>query len=204
MLSQRPEHQHFINLLEKLLQYEPSKRITLSSALRHPFLVQPQQQQLQPVRSRVWRRSSCEMFRWNPVAHLACLPGAWRQNLTARFRSSGGKKRKKKAILSIGSLSDELNCLMIPVGINPPWVCSSGGCNGEKNKCPSKNCGHWRVNYPFKVYQEKKCWKKNLSIFFPLGNISRIQNMFSWHMQTTWYRWLSRGNQTHFYEFQFF
>lgn len=61
MLSQQPEHQHFINLLEELLQYEPSKRITLSSALRHPFLLQPQQQQ--PLaRSRVWR-SSCEMFR---------------------------------------------------------------------------------------------------------------------------------------------
>ncbi|CAF97875.1 unnamed protein product, partial [Tetraodon nigroviridis] len=39
LLSQGPEHRHFLNLLEKMLEYEPAKRITLSSALHHPFFL---------------------------------------------------------------------------------------------------------------------------------------------------------------------
>uniref|UniRef100_A0A665UZA0 dual-specificity kinase n=1 Tax=Echeneis naucrates TaxID=173247 RepID=A0A665UZA0_ECHNA len=37
MLSHGTEHQLFFDLLERMLEYEPSKRISLSSALRHPF-----------------------------------------------------------------------------------------------------------------------------------------------------------------------
>uniref|UniRef100_A0A667XWR4 dual-specificity kinase n=1 Tax=Myripristis murdjan TaxID=586833 RepID=A0A667XWR4_9TELE len=37
LLSKGAEHLQFFDLLERMLEYEPSKRITLSSALRHPF-----------------------------------------------------------------------------------------------------------------------------------------------------------------------
>ncbi|KAG7237587.1 hypothetical protein INR49_032151 [Caranx melampygus] len=45
LLSHGTEHHLFFDLLEKMLEYEPSKRISLSSALRHPFfLYQPKSQ----------------------------------------------------------------------------------------------------------------------------------------------------------------
>ncbi|KAM6968285.1 dual specificity protein kinase CLK2b [Aplochiton taeniatus] len=37
LVSKGAEHQHFFDLLEKMLEYDPSKRISLSSALCHPF-----------------------------------------------------------------------------------------------------------------------------------------------------------------------
>ncbi|XP_054638695.1 dual specificity protein kinase CLK2-like [Dunckerocampus dactyliophorus] len=43
LLSQGREHHQFFDLLEKMLEYEPSKRISLSSALSHPFFMQAQQ-----------------------------------------------------------------------------------------------------------------------------------------------------------------
>ncbi|CAJ1062356.1 dual specificity protein kinase CLK2-like [Xyrichtys novacula] len=55
LLSHGTEHHHFFNLLEKMLEYEPSKRITLPSALTHPFFVYQ-------ARSKVWR-NSCDMSR---------------------------------------------------------------------------------------------------------------------------------------------
>ncbi|XP_077455848.1 dual specificity protein kinase CLK2b isoform X2 [Stigmatopora argus] len=42
LLSQGREHHHLFDLLEKMLEYEPSKRITLSAALSHPFFTQTQ------------------------------------------------------------------------------------------------------------------------------------------------------------------
>uniref|UniRef100_A0A3Q2Y438 dual-specificity kinase n=1 Tax=Hippocampus comes TaxID=109280 RepID=A0A3Q2Y438_HIPCM len=42
LLSQGREHHQFFDLLERMLEYEPSKRISLSSALSHPFFLQPQ------------------------------------------------------------------------------------------------------------------------------------------------------------------
>ncbi|KAM9403757.1 dual specificity protein kinase CLK2-like [Salvelinus alpinus] len=39
-LSEAKEHHQFFDLLEKMLEYEPSKRLSLSSALRHPFFLQ--------------------------------------------------------------------------------------------------------------------------------------------------------------------
>lgn len=56
LLSQGTEHRQFFNLLERLLEYEPSKRITLSSALHHPFFLSPHP----PGGSQVWR-NSCDM-----------------------------------------------------------------------------------------------------------------------------------------------
>ncbi|KAM9353115.1 dual specificity protein kinase CLK2b [Symphorus nematophorus] len=56
LLAHGTEHHHFFNLLEKMMEYEPSKRISLSSALRHPFFV------YQPGKSRAWR-NSCDMSR---------------------------------------------------------------------------------------------------------------------------------------------
>nr|XP_046170687.1 dual specificity protein kinase CLK2-like [Oncorhynchus gorbuscha] len=38
-LSEAKEHHQFFDLLEKMLEYEPSKRLSLSSALRHPFFL---------------------------------------------------------------------------------------------------------------------------------------------------------------------
>ncbi|XP_019109461.1 dual specificity protein kinase CLK2 isoform X1 [Larimichthys crocea] len=51
LLSHGTEHHHFFYLLERMLEYEPSKRIALSSALCHPFFV------YHPGRSQVWRNS---------------------------------------------------------------------------------------------------------------------------------------------------
>ncbi|XP_069393706.1 dual specificity protein kinase CLK2b [Paralichthys olivaceus] len=53
LLSRGVEHHQFFNLLETMLQYEPTKRTSLSSALRHPFLLPL----IEPGRSRVWRNS---------------------------------------------------------------------------------------------------------------------------------------------------
>ncbi|XP_034554131.1 dual specificity protein kinase CLK2b [Notolabrus celidotus] len=50
LLSHGTEHHHFFNLLEKMLEYEASKRITLPSALCHPFFVYQ-------GRTQVWRNS---------------------------------------------------------------------------------------------------------------------------------------------------
>ncbi|XP_055766139.1 dual specificity protein kinase CLK2-like [Salvelinus fontinalis] len=38
-LSEAKEHHQFFDLLEKMLEYEPSKHLSLSSALRHPFFL---------------------------------------------------------------------------------------------------------------------------------------------------------------------
>lgn len=51
--SQSSEHHQLFNLMEQMLQYEPSKRISLSSALKHPFFSGLSQ----PRRSRLWRDS---------------------------------------------------------------------------------------------------------------------------------------------------
>ncbi|KAM9805254.1 dual specificity protein kinase CLK2b isoform 3-T13 [Syngnathus typhle] len=56
LLSQGREHHQFFDLLERMLEYEPSKRISLSSALSHPFFLQPQQS----ARART-SRNSCNM-----------------------------------------------------------------------------------------------------------------------------------------------
>lgn len=37
MLSQDAEHELLFDLIEKMLQYDPAKRITLREALKHPF-----------------------------------------------------------------------------------------------------------------------------------------------------------------------
>uniref|UniRef100_A0A3Q4M7K0 dual-specificity kinase n=2 Tax=Neolamprologus brichardi TaxID=32507 RepID=A0A3Q4M7K0_NEOBR len=58
LLSHGREHHHFFDLLERMLEYEPSKRISLSSALCHPFF-QPLHH---PGRSQGWR-NSCDMSR---------------------------------------------------------------------------------------------------------------------------------------------
>ncbi|XP_069551966.1 dual specificity protein kinase CLK2b isoform X1 [Brachyistius frenatus] len=54
LLSHGTEHHQFFDLLERMLEYEPSKRISLPSALHHPFFL--------PLhhsgRSQVWRNSS--------------------------------------------------------------------------------------------------------------------------------------------------
>uniref|UniRef100_UPI0037E94F4E dual specificity protein kinase CLK2-like n=1 Tax=Semicossyphus pulcher TaxID=241346 RepID=UPI0037E94F4E len=55
LLSHGTEHHHFFNLLEKMMEYEPLKRISLPSALCHPFF-------LYAGRSQVWR-NSCDMSR---------------------------------------------------------------------------------------------------------------------------------------------
>lgn len=53
LLSQGAEHRRFLDLLERMLEYEPARRIALSPALRHPFFL--------PLRQagagRVWRDS---------------------------------------------------------------------------------------------------------------------------------------------------
>ncbi|XP_060937612.1 dual specificity protein kinase CLK2b [Limanda limanda] len=53
LLSRGVEHQQFFNLLETMLEYEPTKRTSLCSAGRHPFLLPI----TEPGRSRVWRNS---------------------------------------------------------------------------------------------------------------------------------------------------
>uniref|UniRef100_A0A8D3DLX9 dual-specificity kinase n=1 Tax=Scophthalmus maximus TaxID=52904 RepID=A0A8D3DLX9_SCOMX len=58
LLSHGVEHHQFFNLLERMLEYEPSKRISLSSALGHPFLLPL----AGPGRSQVWR-NSCDRSR---------------------------------------------------------------------------------------------------------------------------------------------
>lgn len=58
LLSQGTEHRRFLNLLERMLEYDPAKRMALSPALHHPFFL--------PLRqagaSQVWR-NSCNMSR---------------------------------------------------------------------------------------------------------------------------------------------
>ncbi|KAM4580931.1 dual specificity protein kinase CLK2b [Odontesthes bonariensis] len=58
MLSQGTEHHEFFDLMEKMLEYEPAKRISLASALSHPFFLPLHQ----PGRYQVWRRS-CDLSR---------------------------------------------------------------------------------------------------------------------------------------------
>ncbi|XP_076865589.1 dual specificity protein kinase CLK2 isoform X2 [Brachyhypopomus gauderio] len=41
ILSEAEEHHQLFDLIEAMLEYEPSKRITLASALRHPFFQSP-------------------------------------------------------------------------------------------------------------------------------------------------------------------
>ena len=59
LLSRGVEHHQFFNLLETMLEYEPTKRTSLSSAGRHPFLLPL----TEPGRSRVWR-NSLDLSRW--------------------------------------------------------------------------------------------------------------------------------------------
>ncbi|XP_028281165.1 dual specificity protein kinase CLK2b [Parambassis ranga] len=54
LLSHGTEHHQFFDLLEKMLEYEPSKRISLPSALCHPFFLPLHY----PERSQVWRNSA--------------------------------------------------------------------------------------------------------------------------------------------------
>ncbi|KAM4601107.1 dual specificity protein kinase CLK2b [Polymixia lowei] len=58
LLSHRTEHCHFFDLLEKMLEYEPSKRISLSSALHHPFFLP-----LRQLRGSRVLGSSCDVSR---------------------------------------------------------------------------------------------------------------------------------------------
>ncbi|XP_041649662.1 dual specificity protein kinase CLK2-like [Cheilinus undulatus] len=53
LLSHGNEHHQFFHLLERMLEYEPSKRISLPSALCHPFFIYQ-------GRTQVWR-NSCDM-----------------------------------------------------------------------------------------------------------------------------------------------
>ncbi|XP_047453606.1 dual specificity protein kinase CLK2b isoform X2 [Mugil cephalus] len=53
LLSHGTEHHQFFDLLEKMLEYEPSKRICLSSALGHPFFLPLHH----PGKCQVWRNS---------------------------------------------------------------------------------------------------------------------------------------------------
>ncbi|XP_071768892.2 dual specificity protein kinase CLK2b [Centroberyx gerrardi] len=56
--SKTTEHHQFFDLLERMLEYEPAKRISLSSALHHPFFLPLHR----PGGSRVWR-NSCDSSR---------------------------------------------------------------------------------------------------------------------------------------------
>uniref|UniRef100_A0AAQ4NQ01 dual-specificity kinase n=1 Tax=Gasterosteus aculeatus aculeatus TaxID=481459 RepID=A0AAQ4NQ01_GASAC len=58
LLSRGTEHQQLFHLLERMLEYEPSARISLSSTLGHPFVLPPHP----PGRSHAWRHS-CDMNR---------------------------------------------------------------------------------------------------------------------------------------------
>ncbi|XP_034030578.1 dual specificity protein kinase CLK2b [Thalassophryne amazonica] len=58
LLSHGTEHHQFFDLLEWMLEYEPSKRILLSSALCHPFFLPLRQ----VGRGHAWR-NSCEISR---------------------------------------------------------------------------------------------------------------------------------------------
>jgi CDC-like kinase len=37
MMSDEPDHQQLFELVEKMLEYDPKRRITLVETLRHPF-----------------------------------------------------------------------------------------------------------------------------------------------------------------------
>ncbi|KAG7475811.1 dual specificity protein kinase CLK2-like [Solea senegalensis] len=56
LLSHGMEHHQFFNLLERMLEYEPSNRISPTSALCHPFFLSV----TDPGRSHSWR-NSCDM-----------------------------------------------------------------------------------------------------------------------------------------------
>ncbi|KAM6910673.1 dual specificity protein kinase CLK2b [Xenentodon cancila] len=58
LLSHGTEHHQLFDLLERMLEYEPSKRISLPSALDHPFFTPPHP----TARTQVWR-NSCDMSR---------------------------------------------------------------------------------------------------------------------------------------------
>lgn len=59
LLSYGTEHHQFFDLLEGMLEYEPSNRISSSSVLCHPFFLPL----IHPRRSQIWR-SSGDMSRW--------------------------------------------------------------------------------------------------------------------------------------------
>ncbi|KAM7420904.1 hypothetical protein PAMA_015216 [Pampus argenteus] len=54
LLSHGTEHHQFFDLLERMLEYEPSRRISLSSALCHPFFMPLHY----PERMQLWRNST--------------------------------------------------------------------------------------------------------------------------------------------------
>uniref|UniRef100_A0A3B3WQT2 dual-specificity kinase n=1 Tax=Poecilia mexicana TaxID=48701 RepID=A0A3B3WQT2_9TELE len=53
LLSHGREHHQFFDLLERMLEYDPVKRISLPAALNHPFFLPPSQ----PARTQAWRNS---------------------------------------------------------------------------------------------------------------------------------------------------
>ncbi|XP_023185994.1 dual specificity protein kinase CLK2-like isoform X1 [Xiphophorus maculatus] len=53
LLSHGREHHQFFDLLERMLEYDPVKRISLPAALNHPFFLPPSQS----ARTQAWRNS---------------------------------------------------------------------------------------------------------------------------------------------------
>ncbi|MEQ2235863.1 Dual specificity protein kinase clk2 [Ilyodon furcidens] len=53
LLSHGREHHQFFDLLERMLEYDPLKRISLPAALNHPFFLLP----IQAGRTQAWRNS---------------------------------------------------------------------------------------------------------------------------------------------------
>jgi len=53
MMSDEQDHQQLFDLVEKMLEYDPKRRITLSESLRHPFFerILPEQRikELSPI-----------------------------------------------------------------------------------------------------------------------------------------------------------
>lgn len=64
LLSHGTEHHQLFYLLERMLEYEPSTRISLSSALCHPFFLPLHH----PGRNQTWR-NSCDMSRWTWIGN---------------------------------------------------------------------------------------------------------------------------------------